>query len=107
MLPTDSVARFRKKDDMPGDGYAIDTDANAKLADAHGGARLTEFKKTALTPVEIEPTLASTEVFGSRLLPAAYLSPYAGSLAVSLVDRSLLPAPAVQGSITPDGCLAL
>ena len=57
-------------------------------------------------PVKIAPTLTSTKVFGSRPLPAEYLSPYAQSLIVSSVDRSLLPAPAVQGPTTPDSCLA-
>ena len=91
---------------MPGGGYAIDTDANPKLADAHEGARPPELKIPAQTEVKIAPTLASTKVLGSRPLPAAYLSPYAKSLVVSSVDRSLLPAPAVEGLITPDGCLA-
>ena len=37
--PTDSVARVRKKDDMPKTGYSINTDADIKYADAHERAR--------------------------------------------------------------------
>ena len=104
LLPTVLVARFRKKDDMPGDGYAIDTDANPKLADAHEGARPPGLKNT---DADASQNCVDADVgFGSRPLPAAYLSPYAKSLVVSSVDRSLLLAPAVRGLITPENCLA-
>ena len=46
MLPTNSVARFRKKDYMPKTGYLIDTDSDIKHADAHEGACPPESKKT-------------------------------------------------------------
>ena len=41
LLPTDSAARVRKKDDMPGDGNSIDSEANPKSVqtDAREGAR--------------------------------------------------------------------
>ena len=45
-LPTDSVARFRKKYGMLVDGNSIDTEDNLKLADAHEGARPPEQKNT-------------------------------------------------------------
>ena len=46
LVPTDSVARGRKKDDMPGDGNSIDSEADSKLAqtDAREGARPLELK---------------------------------------------------------------
>ena len=46
LLPTDSVARVRKEDDMPGDGNSIDSEANPKSVqtDAREGARPLEKK---------------------------------------------------------------
>ena len=46
LLPTDSVANIRKKDDMLGDGNSIDTAVDPTSADAHEGACPPEVKNT-------------------------------------------------------------
>ena len=110
LLPTDSVAQVRKKDDALKDGYSIDTDANLKLADAHGGARPPESKNTTLMQVKNVSTLTSTNGLGWSpppvRVPYAEFPTSALVLGIYLVDRSLLPALTALGLITPDGCLA-
>ena len=108
LLPTNSVARVHKEDDMPGDGNSIDAEANPKSVQTDAPRVLVRLNQKMLTqtPAKIVSALEPTKVFGSSTPPATYLSPYARSLVVSFIDRSLKPALTVQGLITPDDCLA-
>ena len=106
--PTPSAARVRQEANTPGDGKSIGAEANPKLVqtDAREGARPLEQKDADADASQNCVGTEADKVFGSGPLPAAYLSPYARSLGVLFIDRSLKPALAVQGLITPDGCLA-
>ena len=85
MHPTDSVARIRQENDMPKLGYSIDTAADIKRTDAHGGAPPPEQHCVG--------TDASQNCAGSEVnvrVPCIEMTPSALALDICLVDRSLL-----------------